>query len=44
MIDVISPDLRTVMRRLELSKMLDTMPERLVLARQQKMAHQETCC
>jgi DNA replication protein DnaC len=41
MTDVISSDLRTVMRRLKLSKMLDTLPDRLVLARQQKMAHQD---
>jgi DNA replication protein DnaC len=39
--DVISPDLKTVMRRLKLSKMLDTLPDRLLLARQQKMAHQD---
>lgn len=41
MTDVISPDLKTVMRRLKLSKMLDTLPDRLLLARQQKMAHQD---
>lgn len=39
--DTISPDLRTVMRRLKLSRLLDTMPERLTLARQQKMPHQD---
>src|ERR1700687_5662233 len=39
--DVINPDLKTVMRRLKLSKMLDTLPERLALARQQKMPHQD---
>jgi len=39
--DVISPDLRTVLRRLKLGKMLDTLPERFALARQQKMPHQE---
>ena len=39
--DVISPDLKTVLRRLKLSRMLDTLPERLVLARQQKMPHQD---
>lgn len=39
--DVISPDLKTTLRRLKLGKMLDTLPERLTLARQQKMAHQE---
>jgi DNA replication protein DnaC len=39
--DPISPDLKTVLRRLKLSRMLDTLPERLVLARQQKMPHQD---
>jgi len=39
--DPISPDLRTVLRRLKLSRMLDTLPDRLVLARQQKMPHQD---
>ncbi len=39
--DVISPDLRAVLRRLKLSRILDTLPERLVLARQQKMPHQD---
>ena len=37
--DVISTDLKTVLRRLKLSRMLDTLPERIVLARQQKMPH-----
>ena len=32
---------QNVNRRLKLSKMLDTLPERLVLARQQKMPHQD---
>jgi DNA replication protein DnaC len=39
--DVISPDLKTVLKRLKLSRMLDTLPERLTLARQQKMPHQD---
>lgn len=39
--DVISPDLKAVLRRLKLSRILDTLPERLVLARQQKMPHQD---
>jgi hypothetical protein len=39
--DVISPDLKTILRRLKLSRMLDTLPERLTLARQQKMPHQD---
>ena len=37
--DVISPELKTVLRRLKLSRMLDTLPERFTLARQQKMPH-----
>lgn len=39
--DVISNDLKTVLKRLKLGKMLDTLPERLTAARQQKMAHQD---
>ena len=39
--DVISPDLKAALRRLKLSRMLDTLPERLTLARQQKMPHQD---
>ena len=39
--DLISPDLKTVLRRMRLSPILDTLPERLALARQQKMAHQD---
>jgi DNA replication protein DnaC len=39
--DVISTDLKNVLRRLKLGKMLETLPERLVLARQQKMAHED---
>jgi DNA replication protein DnaC len=41
MTDPLSPDLRTVLRRLKLSRMSDTLPERLVLARGQKMPHQD---
>lgn len=37
----ISPDLRDVLRRLKLSRMLDTLPERFALARTQKMPHPE---
>jgi DNA replication protein DnaC len=37
----ISPDLQVVLRRLKLGRMLDTLPERFVLARQQKMPHQD---
>jgi DNA replication protein DnaC len=40
-IDAIRPDLRTTLRRLKLSRLLDTLPDRLVLARQQKMPHQD---
>jgi len=39
--DPISPDLKTAMRRLRLGKLLETLPERFALARQQKMAHQD---
>src|SRR5438128_2938795 len=37
----ISPDLKATLRRLKLSRILDTLPDRLVLARQQKMPHQD---
>ncbi len=39
--DTLSPDLKTVLRRLKLSRILDTMPTRLALARQQQMTHQD---
>jgi DNA replication protein DnaC len=39
--DLISPDLRATLRRLKLGRLLDTLPDRLVLARQQKMPHQD---
>ena len=39
--DVVSPDLKAVLRRLKLGRLLDTLPERLVLARQQKLPHQD---
>ena len=39
--DPIQPDLTTVLRRLRLGRMLDTLPERVVLARQQQMPHQD---
>jgi DNA replication protein DnaC len=39
--ETISTDLRTVLRRLKLSRMLDTLPERLSLARQQQMPYQD---
>jgi DNA replication protein DnaC len=39
--EIISPELKTVLKRLKLSRMLDTLPERFTLARQQKMPHQD---
>jgi DNA replication protein DnaC len=39
--DPIAPELLATLRRLKLSKMLDTLPERLAVARQQKMPHQD---
>ena len=39
--DPISPELKSTLRRLKLSKMLDTLPERLAAARQQKTPHQD---
>ena len=39
--DPISADLKTVLRRLKLSRRLDTLPERLTLARQQKLPPQD---
>lgn len=37
----ISPELRSLMRRLKLGKLLDTLPERLALARAHQLGHQE---
>ena len=37
--DTVSADLRATLRALKLGQMLDTLPDRLALARQQKMAH-----
>jgi len=37
----ISPELRAVLRRLKLGKCLDTLPERLTLARQRALGHAE---
>ncbi len=39
--DIIQPELKTTLRRLKLGRLLDTLPERLTLARQQKMPHQD---
>jgi hypothetical protein len=36
--DPISPDLKRVLRQLKLSPMLDTLPERLIVARQQHLS------
>jgi DNA replication protein DnaC len=36
---VVGPDLRVTLKSLKLGQMLDTLPDRLALARQQKMAH-----
>ena len=41
LVDPISPDLKAVLRRLKLSPILETLPERLTLARQQKLPHQD---
>lgn len=41
MTDPLSPELTTALKRLKLGRMLDTLPERLALARQQKMPHQD---
>jgi DNA replication protein DnaC len=41
MTDVVSPELRQVLRRLKLSPILQTLPERLTLARQQKLPYQD---
>jgi DNA replication protein DnaC len=37
--DAVSPDLRATLRALKLGPMLDTLPDRLALARQQQMTH-----
>ncbi len=39
--DPISTDLVSLLRRLKLGKLIDTLPERLALARQQKIPHQD---
>lgn len=41
MTDIVSTELKQTLRRLKLSKMLDTLPERLTHARQKKMPHQD---
>lgn len=37
----IQTDMKAVLKRLRLSKLLDTIPQRLALAKQQKMGHAE---
>jgi DNA replication protein DnaC len=39
--DIVAPDLRAILRRLKLSPVCDTLPERLALARQQHLPHQD---
>jgi DNA replication protein DnaC len=39
--ETISPDLKSVLKRLKLGRMLDTLPERLTMARQHKTPHQD---
>lgn len=39
--ELISTELRTIMRRMKLSPMLDTLPERIALARQSHMPYQD---
>ena len=39
--DSITTDLKQTLKRLKLGPILDTLPERLALARQQKMPHQD---
>ena len=37
--DPLSPELKRIMRQLKLGPMLDTLPERLILARQRHLSH-----
>lgn len=39
--ETVTSDLKGLLRRLKLGKLLDTLPDRLTLARQQKMPHQD---
>jgi DNA replication protein DnaC len=39
--DIIQTDLKEALKRLKLGRLLDTLPERLALARQQKLPHQD---
>lgn len=40
-IDVLAPELKAHLKRLRLGRLVDTLPQRLTLARQQKMPHQD---
>lgn len=40
-IDALAPELKTLLKRLRLGRTIDTLPQRLTLARQQKMTHQD---
>jgi hypothetical protein len=40
--ETISPDRKTVLLRLKLGRMFDTIPERFTLGRHQKMPHQDS--
>jgi hypothetical protein len=37
----VSPEVKVLMRRLRLGRLLDTLPERLVLARSHELSHVE---
>jgi hypothetical protein len=39
LIDSVSGELKAILRSLKLGKLLDTLPDRLALARQQKLPH-----
>lgn len=39
--DIIQPDLKSALKRLKLGRLLDTLPDRLALARQQQLPHQD---
>jgi DNA replication protein DnaC len=41
MTDIIETDLKTTLKRLKLGRLIDTLPDRLALARQQKLPHQD---
>lgn len=41
LVDPVSSELRAILRSLKLGKLLDTLPERLTLAKQQHLPHAE---